>query len=225
MTCDPTFDEERSLRQQGYVLIAGVDEAGRGSLAGPVVAAAVVLPASFDHPLPGSGDQSPLTGLRDSKQLSPIAREGLYGRIIQTAEAVGLGVVDHTTVDLFGIGAASRIAMRLALRRLKLQPDFVLIDGFAVPGIGIPQKHLIKGDCHCLSIAAASVIAKVARDRLMCLLDRRYPAYRFAENKGYGTSAHLEALAREGPCPLHRRSFNPLREALASVEPDWLSWN
>ncbi|MCL5958063.1 MAG: ribonuclease HII [Chloroflexi bacterium] len=229
----PTYQEEMDLHRQGYHLIAGVDEAGRGSLAGPVVAAAVVLPLGLhspDHFSPSSSsrntiEQNPLSGLRDSKQMTATARESVYAKIIDVAEGVGIGIVAHTTIDLFGIAAASRIAMRTAINKLPCHPEFLLVDGFRLPDVDIPQKHLIKGDGRSFSIAAASVVAKVTRDRLMIDLDRHFPVYGFAHNKGYGTSLHFQALERDGPCPLHRRSFSPLKDALAAMEPEWLSWN
>jgi ribonuclease HII len=190
---------ERRLRAQGVRTIAGVDEVGRGPLAGPVVAAAVILPAEPD-----------LRGLDDSKRLSPARREALSEEIRQHALAVGLGVVDPEEIDRTGIGQATMRAMREAIWGLALRPDRILIDGNQLPGSGSPEIAFVDGDARSLSIAAASVIAKVERDRMMAAFDRRYPGYGFHRNKGYGSDAHLNALRSLGPCPIHRRSFAPV---------------
>lgn len=202
----PTFIEEEKLRAEGYHLIAGVDEAGRGPLAGPVVAAAVVLHAS--------SCPSWLRSVRDSKQLTPAKRELLFRYIREEAVAVGVGSVKSEVIDEKGIVAATRLAMCLAVERLSSFPDFVLIDAMSLPALDVPQRGIVKGDNISLTIAAASIVAKVVRDRLMVKMDGFHPHYGLARNKGYGTPEHLEALQRFGPCPLHRRSFAPVRELL-----------
>ena len=191
---------EAETAAQGFARIAGVDEAGRGPLAGPIVAGAVVL-------------AEPLGGLNDSKQLSEPERERLYHALQEGGHAVGMGVVTAEEIDRFGIQSANYQAMARAVAALPAAPDFVLVDGFKVAGVAWPQARIIKGDCRSVSIAAASVAAKVTRDRMMMELDEAFPGYGFARNKGYGTREHLEALRRLGPCPAHRRSFAPLANA------------
>ncbi|OGF13614.1 MAG: ribonuclease HII [Candidatus Eisenbacteria bacterium RBG_16_71_46] len=182
------------------VAVAGVDEAGRGPLAGPVVAAAVMLDRA------GCWD-----GLNDSKQLPAEARELLYARVTQEARAFAWAVLGPRAIDRINIRRASLEAMRRAVARLRLVPDVVLVDGVdTVPGLSCRQHAVIGGDARLLSIAAASILAKVVRDRIMTRLDRVWPAYGFARHKGYGTPEHLEALGRLGPCPLHRYSFAPV---------------
>jgi ribonuclease HII len=181
--------------------VAGVDEAGRGPLAGPVVAAAVVLD-------PRRGWE----GLNDSKKLAREMREALYARVLQEARAFAWAVVGPRTIDTLNIRRASLEAMRRAVLRLPLAPDLVLVDGVdRVPGLSCRQEAVISGDARLLSVAAASVVAKVVRDRIMERLDRVWPDYGFARHKGYGTPEHLEVLTRLGPCPLHRFSFTPVR--------------
>jgi len=188
---------EREATAQGFRRIAGVDEAGRGPLAGPVVAAAVVLA----HPVPG---------LNDSKQLTEARRDALF-EILHTGEhTIGIAIVDAEEIDHTGIQPANYAAMARAVAALAPQPDHLLIDGFRVPGIATPQQRIIKGDARSLSIAAASIVAKVTRDRLLLEYEALYPGYGFARHKGYGTREHLDALQRLGPCPIHRRSFAPL---------------
>ena len=187
---------ERQVYGQGFQLISGIDEAGRGPLAGPVVAAAVILPRSVSLP-----------GLKDSKLLSPAQREDLYGRICAQALAVGVGCVDAPEIDSINILRATFKAMVAAVGSLTLQPDYLLIDGPYKLPLPIEQRGIPKGDALCLSVAAASVIAKVRRDRLMLAYHEQYPQYGFDSHKGYGARAHLEALRKHGPCPLHRRSF------------------
>ncbi|MBI3979429.1 MAG: ribonuclease HII [Chloroflexi bacterium] len=196
----PTLLEEVRLRALGYRRIAGVDEAGRGPLAGPVVAAAVLLP-----------DPEPRWWHRcqDSKLLTAAEREDLFERITAGAPWA-TGIVDAGDIDRESILWATLRAMRLALEGLDPQPDGLLVDALTLPDVGVFQRAVIKGDRHCLSIAAASIVAKVTRDRIMVGLDSRYPEYGFARHKGYGTAEHLAALARLGPCPIHRRSFNLL---------------
>jgi ribonuclease HII len=202
----PTLEEEMALLSQGYSLIAGLDEAGRGCLAGPVVAAAVILPLSSDNCL------TCFAGVRDSKQLTPQARECLYEVILQYSHAVGVGIGSVELIDERNILQATKYAMRSALEQLTISPQALLLDAINLPGITLPQRSIIKGDTLCLSIAAASIIAKVTRDRLMIQLHEQYPAYGFAQHKGYGTEAHLAALRQYGATPHHRRSFAPVRE-------------
>lgn len=181
-------------------IVAGVDEAGRGPLAGPVVAAAVVLDPAVRW-----------KGLNDSKQLAPQVREALYARVLIEARAFAWSVVGPRAIDRMNIRGASLEAMRRAVCRLRLQPTMVLVDGIdRVPGCGADQRPVVDGDARCLSIAAASVVAKVVRDRIMERLDRVWPVYGFARHKGYGTPEHMEILERVGPCPLHRYSFSPV---------------
>jgi ribonuclease HII len=183
------------------VTVAGVDEVGRGPLAGPVVAAAVVLDARCGW-----------DGVNDSKKLSPDAREAIYARVLQEARAFAWAVVGPRTIDALNIRQASLEAMRRAIVRLPLAPDLVLVDGNdRVPGLACRQQSVISGDAHLLSVAAASIVAKVVRDHIMERLDRVWPDYGFARHKGYGTPEHLAALGRFGPCPLHRFSFAPVR--------------
>lgn len=194
---------ERRLQQQGYRVVAGIDEAGRGPLAGPVLAAAVVLPECFDLP-----------GLTDSKKLSAAARQRLFPLIRQQAVAVGVGLASAAEIDRCNILQATLKAMQRAVGRLGLAPDYLLVDGITPLPTSIPQQTLKKGDSRSLSIAAASVIAKVVRDRLMVHYDRCYPDYGFAGHKGYGSAAHRRAIAECGPCPIHRTSFRGVREYL-----------
>ena len=202
------FKFERELVAAGLTRIAGVDEAGRGPLAGPVVAAAVVLPLAWiNGELP-----RPLRGLNDSKQLTEAQREDYFAFLTTCADVCrGVGMADHETIDRVNILQATYCAMIEALARLVPDPQHVLVDGRRVPPIRQPQTALVKGDSRSYSIAAASVLAKVTRDRHMREIDRAFPVYGFAEHKGYGTDRHLRALAEHGPCPVHRRSFAPLR--------------
>ncbi len=181
----------------GYAgLICGVDEAGRGPLAGPVVAGAVILPPGCE-----------ILYLNDSKQLSAQKRESLYDEIYQKAAAVGVGIVGHERIDEINILQATYEAMRKAVASLGVVPQILLNDAVTIPDIAIPQVPIIKGDAKSLSIAAASVVAKVTRDRIMCEYDREMPQYGFAAHKGYGSAAHIEAIRKYGPSPIHRRSF------------------
>ncbi|MFQ6016173.1 MAG: ribonuclease HII [Anaerolineae bacterium] len=205
----PSLAEEMALYGQGYQLVAGLDEAGRGAWAGPVVAGAVLLP------LGRSDLASSLSRVRDSKKLTPRQRQVAYDAIMATALATGVGVVGPEIVDRLGIVPATRLAMRLALARFPFSPQFLLIDALELQDLPLPQKGLPKGDGRCLSIAAASVVAKVSRDRLMVEFDSRYPGYGFARHKGYGTPQHQEALNRLGPIPIHRLSYAPLRRLKA----------
>lgn len=202
----PNFAEESSLYCQGYRLIAGIDEAGRGALAGPVVAAAVILPQSIS-------EITWLPLIRDSKELSPTKRKLLFESITKEAIAIGTGIVDSETIDSLGILAATKLAMCKAIEQLVYRPDFLLIDCITLPQLGIAQKSIIKGDKLCTSIACASIVAKVTRDRIMIDLDRCYPGYGLANHKGYGTEEHLSKLRYLGPSPVHRQSFAPVKEA------------
>jgi len=183
--------------RQGLALVAGIDEAGRGPLAGPVVAAAVVLNPGIR-----------IAGVDDSKLLTPEDREALYGVIHARAVAVGVGMMDAPTIDRVNILEATRRAMSVALNALGLEPELVLTDFVALDGLPCPQRNLVKGDQRSATVAAASIIAKVTRDRIMTEADREYPQYGFGRHKGYATQEHLAALSVHGPCPLHRRTFN-----------------
>lgn len=198
---------ERELRLAGFHSIAGIDEVGRGSLAGPVVAAAVILP-----------DRHRIKGLRDSKVLSRARREALYQLILDRADAVGVGCMEVEVIDRINILQATKLAMREALGRLTTPPDHLVIDALSLREVDLPQRPIIDGDAISASIAAASIVAKVTRDRICAEFDSRYPAYGFGRNKGYGTRRHVEALLREGPCEWHRRSFAPLRLILAGEQ-------
>jgi ribonuclease HII len=181
--------------------VAGIDEAGRGALAGPVSAAAVILP-------PETSVLCKLKGVRDSKQMTPAARQAAREMILEHALSWGVGYASAAEIDQVGIVPATRLAAWRALERLSLPPAHLLLDYLFLPDVALPQTALIKGDCRSLSIAAASVLAKTARDVLLCELDSTYPGYGFAAHKGYGTQAHRNALQRLGPCPAHRRSFS-----------------
>jgi ribonuclease HII len=194
---------ERLAHRQGFRVVAGIDEAGRGPLAGPVVAAAVVLPVGVDIP-----------GVTDSKQLQARRREELLARIRETALSVGIGCADAAVIDEHNILKATLMAMANAVAQLTLPPDFLLIDGVTPLPLAIPQRTIKKGDSLSLSVAAASIVAKVTRDRLMEEYDRCYPDYGFAGHKGYGSAAHLAAIARLGPSPIHRKTFRGVREHL-----------
>ena len=259
----PTLEEEVALLSQGYSFIAGVDEAGRGSLAGPVVAAAVILPL---HPppqgkvdrwesaiaspgcagptprqgavVPGPPDPVPLgtsflfdpdeclacfAGVRDSKQLTARERERLFEVITRHALAVGVGIGSVEMIDERNILQATKYAMREALSQLTIPPQALLLDAIHLPDIELLQRSIIKGDELCLSIAAASIIAKVTRDRIMVQLHDHFPAYGFAQHKGYGTEDHLAALHKHGATPHHRRSFAPVRELFGLFQDEELN--
>ena len=204
------FRHERKLRALGIARIAGIDEAGRGALAGPVVAAAVVLPEKFRH-----------RKLNDSKQLAPELREEVYVDLTSNVEVVwAIGIVDHVEIDQINILRATHKAMRAAIEALALAapPEHVLIDGLPVFPFPFPQTAIIDGDCYSLTIAAASVIAKVTRDNLMRDFCARFPEYCFSQHKGYGTELHLTKLHELGPCPIHRRSFEPVAQPLLALE-------
>lgn len=195
--------------QQHLLYIAGVDEAGRGALAGPVVAAAVILPLDDANLL------TTLAGVNDSKQLTARQREALFTRITQRALAYGIGQEEAAVIDEIGIMPATKRAMQQAIAQLRPKAEFLLIDGrIRLQNNPLPQQAVVRGDGKSLSIAAASILAKVTRDQLMIGLDQLYPVYGFAKNKGYGTAAHLAALATHGSCPLHRHTFAPMKRPL-----------
>lgn len=205
----PTLDEELRLSSRGFRLIAGVDEVGRGCWAGPVVAAAVILPLERLRAEPGL-----LAGVDDSKRLTARRRAAAAARVREAALAVGIGQASAALVDALGIVAATRLAMRQAVGRLAAAPDFVLVDGLLRLDLPLPQRALVRGDSLSLSVAAASVVAKVYRDALLDGWAEAFPGYGFERHKGYGTPEHRWALRRLGPCPLHRRSFSPVRRCL-----------
>lgn len=202
----PSLSEEKLLRRQGYRFIAGIDEVGRGALAGPVMAAAVIIPPGLKATWKNN--------VRDSKLLSPKQREELYEPINEAAVAVGIGLVDCWTIESIGIAKATQTAMRQAVTQLTPQADALLIDYFTLPGVKIYQKGVVEGDTRCFSIACASIIAKVTRDRIMAEFDKQYPGYQFARHKGYGTGEHLASLQKLGPCPIHRRNYQPVKDAM-----------
>jgi len=206
MRLKPSLAEERKLEAKGYRLIAGIDEVGRGALAGPVVAAAVILPCHINAPW--------LSQIKDSKQLSPAKRELLFPHIKEAAISVGIGKAAAEVIDKEGIIRATRLAMKSAIDQLLPPAESLLIDYMLLPEVPLPQKGITKGDSLCLSIACASIIAKVARDHLMIEFDRIYAGYGLAQHKGYGTKKHIACLHRLGPSPIHRRSFRPVRDII-----------
>ena len=188
---------ERQAWRDGLARVAGLDEVGRGPLAGPVVAAAVII-----------APERRIKQLADSKLLTPQRRDELFAIIQERAVGVGVGIVDHLTIDRINILEATRLAMRMALTNLTIVPELVITDFVTLHGLGCPQKNLVDGDARCASVAAASIVAKVTRDRIMVEADHEFPEYGFARHKGYGTPDHLAALDRHGPCALHRRTFS-----------------
>lgn len=192
---------EKEIRAKGFRLVAGLDEAGRGPLAGPVVAAAVVLP-----------HRARLPGVDDSKKLSAPKREEIFSLLQKKASAIGVGIVEAEEIDRLNIHQASLKAMEKAVAALPLPPDFLLIDGLFTLNLPLPQMAVVKGDQKCLSVAAASIVAKVTRDRIMIARHREYPEYNFARHKGYGTKEHLQAIEKYGRCPLHRLTFRRHRQ-------------
>lgn len=193
------FDFDRSIKADGFKVLAGLDEAGRGPLAGPVVAAAVILPGDFF-----------LQGLRDSKKVPLETRKRLVFEIISGCIDVGLGIVEAEEIDRINILEATKAAMRAAVHDLHIEPDLLLVDGLALEDVGPESRKIIKGDDTSASVAAASIVAKEIRDGIMKAWHRVYPEYHFHKHKGYGTRLHLERLARYGPCGIHRRSFGPV---------------
>ena len=198
---------EKKLYQSGYSLICGTDEAGRGPLAGPVVAAAVILPKNYT-----------LDGLNDSKQLSEKKREKYYPIIIKDAISYGIGIVDAKTIDEINIYEASRLAMKKAIASMSVKPDYVLTDAMPIKDLGIPVTSIVHGDALSLSIAAASVLAKVTRDHIMYDLDKKYPEYEFAKHKGYPTKRHLELLKKYGANSEYRFTYKPVRDLIIEGE-------
>ena len=190
---------EKELYKAGYQTIAGIDEVGRGPLAGPVVAAAVILP-------PGCK----IKGLNDSKKIPKKKHQEIYQAVLDKALAVGIGLIDNEVIDQVNIYEATKLAMKEALSKLSLKPDYLLIDAMKLD-VDIPQESIIKGDANSLSIAAASIVAKVTRDKLMADYDKEYPGYDFAKNAGYGTKSHLQGLERNGVTPIHRKTFEPVK--------------
>jgi ribonuclease HII len=199
---------EAAARQAGHTRIVGVDEVGRGPLAGPVVACAILLPAECTD----------IAGVGDSKAVKPAERVRLCDEIRRVALAIGIGAASVTEIDRHNIYQATALAMRRAIARIPIDHDLLLVDGAPFAALGLPHRAVVKGDATCLSIACASIIAKVTRDRLLTSLDARYPGYHWAANAGYGTAAHLAALSEYGATPHHRRSFRPLR-----TDPDLFS--
>ena len=204
---EPTDLFETEARRCGYRLVAGLDEAGRGPLAGPVVAAAVILPR-----------RCRLAGLNDSKQLTETERDRLYDEIRRRAVGIGVGQASEREIDVMNILESTRLAMGRAIQALPFLPDCLLLDALELPAIPLPQRVIIKGDALSVSIAAASIVAKVTRDRLMDEYHRQYPQYNFQAHKGYGTAEHLRMLAAHGPCAIHRRSFRPVWDATSIGE-------
>jgi len=193
---------EENLSAKGFDAVCGVDECGRGPLAGPVVAAALIWPCGIG-----------LEGLDDSKKLTPRKRERLFEQIVDLGLICAVGIVDHESIDRINILRASLAAMRKAVMDLRQAPDFVLVDGnYTIPNVTQPQLAIVGGDRRCQSIAAASIVAKVTRDRIMDRFEALYPSYSFATHKGYPTPAHLRELREHGPCEIHRRSFKPIAE-------------
>ena len=209
----PDLCFECELWAKGFAAVAGLDEAGRGAWAGPVSAGAVIFP-------PNAGLVTLLPGVRDSKQMTPSAREFWAGEIRAQATAWAVGFASNVEIDALGIVPATRLAMQRAVAGLTISPEYLLIDALLLPGLSLPQMNLIKGDARALSIAAASVLAKTARDAYMRDLAALYPGYDLERHKGYGTAMHAEALEKIGPCAIHRYSFAPVRQAGAIMEND-----
>lgn len=201
----PTLEFESRLWGLGLTYVAGVDEVGRGALAGPVYVGAVILPVS-------DGVNEELSGVRDSKMMSPEEREFWMPIIQETAIAYGLGWASCKEIDRWGIAPATRMAAKRALNSLSIRPEHVLLDYISLSRVDLPQTSMAAGDALCLSVAAASVLAKVARDAKLCELDSRFPKYGFASHKGYYTDDHVRAIKKHGPCAQHRRSFAPVRK-------------
>lgn len=195
---------EREALARGHQVVAGIDEAGRGPLAGPVVAAAVILPLECD-----------IQGIFDSKQLTSQKRDLAFEKIHETALGIGIGIVEEADIDRINILQATYRAMRAAISGLSVRADIFLVDGYPIPGFEYQQQGIVDGDCKSASIAAASIIAKVTRDRIMCMYDEMFPQYGFAKHKGYPTEHHLRMLQMHGICEIHRRSFGPVRDQLS----------
>jgi len=199
------YKEEKEIRARGFELIAGVDEAGRGPLAGPVVAAAVIFSSDYKN-----------NRINDSKKLSPVERERLFIEIKNSCLSYAIGIVGWKQIDEMGILEAAKLAMRQAVLKLDPQPDFVVTDAVALNITGIPQKAIIKGDEKVFSVAAASIIAKVTRDHLMINYHKKYPNYGFDQHMGYGTEIHIKAIEKNGPCPIHRLTFSPFSNCVSN---------
>ncbi|MHB8085053.1 MAG: ribonuclease HII [Dehalococcoidia bacterium] len=200
----PDRSEELSLFAAGYRRVAGLDEAGRGALAGPVVAAVVILPEDADYHW--------LSMVKDSKQLQEAVREDIFTLMEDSGLEFNAGIISPRVIDNINILNATKKAMKLAVEGLKKPPDYLLTDAVPLPRLRIPQKGIVKGDCSCLVISCASVVAKVTRDRIMMKLDAKYPRYKFRDHKGYGTSEHLKCLQLYGACTIHRMTFGPVRD-------------
>jgi len=197
---------EQMLADKGYKSICGVDEVGRGPLAGPVVAAAVIMPPSMS-----------IEGLTDSKKLSPRQRERIFEEIVEMGLVCAVGVIDHECIDRMNILKASLMAMRKAVMDLKLSPDIILVDGnYPIPNVELPQFAVVGGDRQCQSISAASIVAKITRDRIMDKYEALFPSFSFAKHKGYPTAEHLEELREHGPTDIHRKSFKPVAELVSN---------
>ncbi|MGT2665906.1 ribonuclease HII [Streptococcus rifensis] len=194
---------ERAFYQEGVEFLAGIDEVGRGPLAGPVVAAAVILPKNCK-----------IKGLNDSKKIPKTKHEAIYQVVVDQALAIGIGVMDNQIIDQVNIYEATKLAMEAALEQLSVQPEALLIDAMTLERVNLPQQAIVKGDGNSLSIAAASIVAKVTRDKMMATYDQQYPGYGFAQNAGYGTASHLEGLKNQGVTPIHRTSFEPIKSML-----------
>ena len=189
--------QEDELRNRGFNMICGIDEAGRGPLAGPVVVASVIMPAN-----------SMIEGVNDSKKISEKKREKLYDQILEEAISYGVGIVGQDEIDEINILNATKKGLTMSLKELTVKPDLIIVDALThIDTMGIPYESIIKGDAKCYSIAAASIVAKVTRDRIMRQWDEIYPQYGFINHKGYGTAKHIQALKEYGPCPIHRKSF------------------
>ncbi|OGW21849.1 MAG: ribonuclease HII [Nitrospirae bacterium GWA2_46_11] len=197
------YEYDESIRKNGFGSVAGVDEAGRGPLAGPVVAAAVILPEDFR-----------VEGVRDSKKIPRKEREELFWAIVLNARSIGIGIIDQVEIDRLNILRATKLAMHNALTDLTTKPDMILIDALTIPSIPIKQMPIIKGDAKSASIAAASIIAKVVRDGIMIKYHSIYPSYEFDKHKGYATKAHLDKIEKHGPCPIHRKTFHKVKDLL-----------
>ncbi|OGW25175.1 MAG: ribonuclease HII [Nitrospirae bacterium GWB2_47_37] len=197
------YEYDESIRKNGFGSVAGVDEAGRGPLAGPVVAAAVILPEDFR-----------VEGVRDSKKIPRKEREELFWAIVLNARSIGIGIIDQVEIDRLNILRATKLAMHNALTDLTTKPDMILIDALTIPSIPIKQIPIIKGDAKSASIAAASIIAKVVRDGIMIEYHSIYPSYEFDKHKGYATKAHLDKIEKHGPCPIHRKTFHKVKDLL-----------